>query len=385
MVQPGLSVLINDRLDLLAGKRAGLVSHAASVLPDLTGIVDALLGAGVNLSALFAAEHGFAGIVGDGMPVADQVDRRTGLPVHSLYGGALEPQPAALEDVDVLIYDFQDVGVRFYTFISTLYYVLRAAGKAGKPVIVLDRPNPVTGTRIEGPLLQPGFESFIGVVPIPVRHGMTIGELALLMNGEYGLGAPLAVVPMQGWERGMWFDQTGLPWVLPSPGMPHLSTAVVYPGTCFFEGTNLSEGRGTGLPFEIAGAPWLDGYELARRLNRLELPGVRFRPHTFHPAWSKHAGQVCEGVQVHVVERGAFQALRAGLHLVAACREQAPGAFEFLADSVEGRLPHFDLLAGSARAREHLQRSAAVDELVRSWAGDEETFAHLREPYLLYR
>jgi uncharacterized protein YbbC (DUF1343 family) len=243
----------------------------------------------------------------------------------------------------------------------------------------------VNGIKIEGSVLQAGFESFIGLIRIPVRHGLTLGELALFMNSEYELNAPLTVIPLHGWERGMWFDQTGLPWVLPSPGMPHLSTATVYPGTCFVEGTNLSEGRGTALPFEIVGAPWLDGYALARRLNELALPGVHFRPCTFSPATSKHAGQVCEGVQVHVLDRSVFQAVRSGLHVIAACREQRPASFAFLPDSTEGNLPHFDLLAGSAQWREHLQFNGPVDDLVSSWVGDEEGFARVREPYLLYR
>jgi uncharacterized protein YbbC (DUF1343 family) len=275
--------------------------------------------------------------------------------------------------------------VRFYTFLSTLYYVLRGAGKTGMPVYVLDRPNPVTGTRIEGPLLQPGCESFVGILPhLPVRHGLTFGELALLLNQEHHLSAPLKVIPMQGWQRDMWFDQTGLPWVIPSPAMPHLSTAVLYPGMCFIEGTNLSEGRGTSLPFEVAGAPWLDGYRLAERLNRMELPGVRFRPHSFKPSSSKHAGQVCQGVQVHVLDREAFEPIRAALHLIAACRALNPDEFSFLPPYQPGSLTHFDLLAGSPQLRQSLAASAPVDDLLASWTPDLGTFAASRQPYLLY-
>ncbi len=384
MIQTGLCVLTQERAKLLADRRVGLVSHSAAILPDLTSIVDALRTVGANLRALFGAEHGFAGAAPDGAVIGPGVDRRTGLPVYSLYGPSKEPQPDVLAGLDVLVVDFQDVGARFYTFLSTLYYVLRAAGQAGLPVIVLDRPNPISGAKVEGPLIAPGFFSFVGIVSVPIRHGMTLGELALLMNRELNLGAPLTVIAMRGWRRQMWFDQTGLPWAPPSPAMPHLSTAVVYPGMCLVEGTNLSEGRGTALPFEIVGAPWLDGYALARQLNHLELPGARFRPHIFQPTASKHAGQVCEGVQVYVTDRARFEAVRVGLHVLAACRAQAPEHFAFLTNSIEGELPHFDLLAGSARPREHLQAAAPVDELVRGWDADLAGFARRREPYELY-
>ncbi len=384
MVRTGLMVLLDNRLDLLAGRSVGLVSHTAAVLPDLTGIVDALLDRGVKLTALFGPEHGFAGAVPDGAQVADGVDRHTGLPLYSLYGEIKEPTPAMLSGLDALVVDFQDVGARYYTFLSTLYYVLRGAGSAGLPVFVLDRPNPINGVVIEGPLVEPGLESFVGIAPIPIRHGMTMGELALFMNAEFHLGAALTVVPMQGWERAMWFDETGLPWVLPSPAMPHLSTATLYPGMCFVEGTNLSEGRGTALPFEIAGAPWLDGRALAERLNKLILPGVRFRAHTFRPTGSKFAGQVCEGVQVHVFDRLVFHPVLTGLHLLAEVRTLALNSFEFLPPRVEGKPLHLDLLAGTARLREYLVAGRMVEEIVSDWAAVSEEWARVREPYLLY-
>jgi uncharacterized protein YbbC (DUF1343 family) len=333
MVNTGLDLLVHEQIDLVCGRRVGLVAHPAAVLPDLTSASDALLGAGVRLSALFGPEHGFDGLAADGAEVGDAVHPRTGLPVLSLYGPTKEPTPTMLSDVDVLVFDLQDVGSRFYTFTSTLFYVLRGAGKAGKPVIVLDRPNPINGVQIEGPLIEPGLESFVGIVPIPIRHGLTTGELARYLNTKHQLGADLTVIEMRGWRREMWYDQTGLPWVILSPGIPKLDTATVYPGMCFIEGTNLSEGRGTALPFEIAGAPWLDGYELAQPLNRLALPGVHFRPLHFVPSASKHAGQTCCGVQVHVTDRAAFRPTVTGLHVIAACRAQAPGKFEFLKSS----------------------------------------------------
>jgi uncharacterized protein YbbC (DUF1343 family) len=385
MVLTGLSVLLDERLDLLAGRRVGLVSHTAAVTPELMGIVDALIDRGVLVTALFGPEHGFAGAVADGASVDNSIDKRTRLPIYSLYGELREPAPNMLAGLDALIVDFQDIGARYYTFISTLYYVLRGAGRAGgMPVFLLDRPNPINGVTIEGPLVEPGLESFVGIVPIPIRHGMTLGELGVLMNNEYELKAPLTVIPMRGWQREMWFDQTGLPWVTPSPAMPHLSTAELYPGMCFIEGTNLSEGRGTALPFEIAGAPWLDGYALAEKLNKLLLPGVRFRPHVFKPSASKFAGELCEGVQVHVHDREAMRSVITGLHVLAACRELALESFEFLNTSAEGRPPHMDLLAGSGKIRAHLESGQKVDDLLSEWAPVRERFSRLREPYLLY-
>jgi len=385
MIKIGLELLIHERLDLLSGRRVGLVTHPGAVLPDLTGAVDALLAAGVKLTALFGPEHGFDGSAADGAAVGDAAHPRTGLPVHSLYGPVKEPTPAMLADVDVLVFDLQDVGTRFYTFISTLFYVLQGAAKASKPVIVLDRPNPINGIDIEGPLVEIGLKSFVGIVPIPIRHGLTTGELARYINSECNLSADLTVIEMRGWRREMWYDQTGLSWAPLSPGMPHLITAAVYPGMCFIEGTNLSEGRGTALPFEIVGAPWLDGYTLAQALNRLQLPGVRFRPLYFVPSASKHAGLHCSGVQAHVIDRAAFRPVITGLHVIAACRAQAPERFEFLKSSWEGHPPHFDLLTGIAAIREGLAAGRAVDELAASWPKIEAEFEDKRRPYLLYR
>ncbi len=382
-VRTGLAVLLSDRLDLLAGRRVGLVSHPAAVLPDLTAAAEALSAAGVRLTALFGMEHGFTGSAADGAVLGD-ARSRTGLPIFSLYGTTREPTAGMLTDVDVLVYDVQDVGARPYTFISTLYYVLRAAGRHGRPVVVLDRPNPIGGDAVEGPSITPGLESFVGIAPIPVRHGMTVGELARTFNAEHGLAADLTVVAMQGWRRAMWFDETGLPWAPPSPGMPHLTTATVYPGMCLIEGTNLSEGRGTTTPFEVVGAPWLDGYALAQALNRLALPGVRFRPTHFAPSTSKHTGQTCQGVQVHVTDRRAFRPVEVGLHVVAACRAQAPDRFEFLPASWEGRPPHFDLLTGDAMLRAGLAAGIPVAELVSGWPALAAAFEQMRRPHLLY-
>ena len=384
MVRTGLERLVYEEPQRLRGRRIGLVTHPAAVLPDLTAAVEALAAAGAQLTALFGPEHGFDGAAPDATAVEHAVHPRLGAPIYSLYGATHAPTPAMLADVDLLIFDTQDVGVRFYTFLSTLFHLLHSAGALGLPVLVLDRPNPLNGVDVEGPLLEPAYTSFIGAVRTPIRHGMTLGELALFINGEYGCGAPLAVLPMRGWRREMWFDATGLPWVATSPGIPQVATTVVYPGTCFAEGANLSEGRGTTLPFEIVGAPWLDGFRLAQTLNALELPGVRFRPLSFLPGENKYAGERCQGVQVHVLERTHWAPVAAGLHLLAACRAQAPDQFAFLATSWEGEPPHLDLLAGTARLREGLVAGEAAAALVESWRGDVAAFRAQRAPYLLY-
>lgn len=384
MVKTGLQILLAERRDLLSGRRVGLVTHPAAVLRDLTGILDALLAAGLRVTALFGPEHGLDATADDGAAVGDGVDARTGLPVYSLYGPVREPTPEMLAGLDLLLFDMQDAGARFYTYVSTLFYVLRGAARAGLPLIVLDRPNPINGLALEGPLLEPGLESFVGIAPIPIRHGLTMGELARYLNAERGLGAELTIIGMRNWRRHMWFDETGLPWVPTSPAMPHPSTATVYPGTCFVEGTNLSEGRGTATPFEIAGAPWLDGERLARELNQIGLPGVRFRPLCFVPSASKHAGRACGGVQLHVTARDAFCPVATGLHLIAAARAQAPAEFQFLPSSWEGQPPHFDLLAGTARLREGLESGEPVQALVDGWAVDVARFEQERKQYLLY-
>lgn len=383
MVKIGLDVLLKSNKIKDIG-RVGLISHPPAILHDYAHVLDTLMQSGAHIAALFGPEHGFDASAADGASVNDQTDRRTGLPVFSLYGPNKEPSQAMLSGVDTLVFDMQDVGVRFYTFISTLFYVLRGAAAAGKSVIVLDRPNPINGRVVAGPPLESGFESFVGIAPMPLRHGLTIGELARYFNSDFGFHADLTVVPMQGWQRSMWFDETGLPWVPLSPGMPHLSTAIVYPGMCFLEGTNLSEGRGTALPFEIAGAPWLDGHTLAQSLNQLNLPGVRFRPVSFAPTFSKHSGQTCSGVQVHVTDRASFKPIQTALHLIAACRAQAPKDFSFLSSSWEGGKPHFDLLAGSASVRQGLEAERPVVDIARDWDQSLEEFAQKWQKVLLY-
>jgi uncharacterized protein YbbC (DUF1343 family) len=377
-ILPGIDVLIQQRLDLIAGRRAALVSNASAVTRDLTGTLDALRRApNVQLVALFGPEHGFYTAAADGASVESTMDSRTGLPVYSLYGDLHKPTADMLAGLDILIFDMQCVGVRFYTYITTLLYTMQAAAEHGLPLIVCDRPNPIGGEVMEGTLLTPGFESFVGPGPLPVRHAMTIGELAQLYNTAWGVGCDLAVVACAGWQRAMWFDETGLPWVPTSPGMPALTTATVYPGTCLIEGTNLSEGRGTTLPFEQVGAPYIDGWTLAEALNSLGLPGVKFRPVRFEPTDSKWAGQVCGGVQLHVLDRAAFRPVTVGLHLIATLKGLYPDQFAW-------RLPHFDRLMGTDQVRRQLDAGTPVQDIVAGWLPDLETFAPQRQKVLLY-
>jgi uncharacterized protein YbbC (DUF1343 family) len=376
MVKTGLDILVHEQVHLLKKQRAGLVSMPAAVLPDLTSSLDALRSAGVNVTALFGPEHGFGGAALDGAAVGNATDPRSGLPIYSLYGATHEPTPEMLANVDVLVFDMQDVGVRFYTYLSTLFHVLRGASKAGKTVFVLDRPNPITGNIIEGGPITPGFESFVGIVNIPMRHGMTFGELAHYMNEECALHADLHVIPIDGWKRAMWFDETALPWVPTSPAMPHLSTATLYPGMCLLEGTNLSLGRGTALPFEVCGAPWLDGYALAEALNRLQLPGVRFRAAVFTPSASNYAESECRGVQVHVTDRESLRPLEMALHLIAVARCLSGEAWMWN--------PHFERLTGGSDVLSALEAETSVNEILATWDESIVAFTHQREKYLLY-
>ncbi|MGC9521433.1 MAG: exo-beta-N-acetylmuramidase NamZ family protein [Anaerolineae bacterium] len=385
VARTGLEVLIREHRELVRGRRIGLVTHAAAVRSDMVHALDALIALEVGIGALFGPEHGLDGAVADGAAIADARHPRTGMPIYSLYGEEKAPSAAVLQDIDALVFDMQDVGVRFYTFISTLYYVLKSAAETGTPVIVLDRPNPIGGVTVEGPILDPAYTSFVGIAPIPIRYGLTMGELAQYINNEMGLSADLTVIPMQGWRRDMWFEDTGLHWVPTSPAMPHPSTTVCYPGTCLLEGTNLSEGRGTALPFEICGAPWIDGHALAAHLNARGLEGVIFRPARFVPGSpSRYEGAYCGGVQIHVMDRERFRPVSVGLHLIAAVRTLCPDEFAWRAQSWEGGHPHFDLLTGSAHVRRALESGVDVDALVEGWADDLMEWQEIRRPYLFY-
>ena len=389
-VRSGLDVLVASRFRPFRGKRVGLVCNPTAVDRELRHAAD-LLGAapGVTLSLLFGPEHGVRGDAQYMAAVGDERDRATGVPVRSLYGktaDSLKPRAEDLAGVDLLVFDVQDVGARYYTYQATMMLCMEAAAAAGVAFAVLDRPNPIGGVQVEGPALRPGFESFCGLHDLAPRHGMTVGELAELFRVERELDLELTVVGCEGWRREVGFRETGLPWVFPSPNMPTPETALVYPGMCLLEGTNLSEGRGTTRPFELFGAPWLDGARLAADLARARLPGVRFRPASFVPTWDKHAGVRCGGVELFVTDPGAFRPFRTGLACVVAARAQAPENFRWRTEAyeyVEG-IPAFDLLCGSARERGAIERGAGAAELAKGYAAEERAFARRRKRYLLY-
>ena len=383
IVRTGLDVVLaGERAGLAGYRRVGLITNQTGVDRRLRSGIDRLHAAeGIELVALFGPEHGVRGEAQAGVEVGGGVDRRTGLPVHSLYGETQRPTGEMLAGLEALVFDIQDVGVRYATYISTLVYAQEAAASAGVPVVVLDRPNPITGGLVEGGLLDPAFASFVGVHPIPVRHGLTAGELACLVAAERGWPAPV-VAMMAGWRRADWFDETGLPWVQPSPNLPTLDSVTLYPGTCLIEGTNVSEGRGTTRPFEYVGAPWIDPFRLADELAGRGLPGVLFRPAYFAPTFSKHANQSCGGVQVHVVDRDALRPVELGLHLLDAIRRHDPAAFAWR-EGAEGAF-FVDLLLGGDGPRLALSAGAEVAEVAAGWAEQAAAFAERRRPFLLY-
>ncbi len=389
-VRTGLDCLVDQEFAPLRGLRIGLVTHPAAVDGQLRHIRDLLAEApGVHLAALFGPEHGLMGEAQDLIGVAGGTEADSGLRIYSLYGDSFEsltPTAEQLRGLDALVIDLQDVGSRYYTFQATMLFCMEAAARQGLRVIVLDRPNPLGGEKVEGPLLQAGYESFVGIHPLITRHGLTIGELARLYKAERNLNVELEVVPCQGWWRDCDFDQTGLPWVLPSPNMPTLETAIVYPGQCLLEGTNLSEGRGTTRPFELCGAPWIDARKLCRRLQDEAWPGAVFRPTWFQPTFHKFAGQTCGALQIHVTDRQVFQPVRTGLAVLAALRELSGEAFawrqktyEFVSDRLA-----IDLLFGSDRERKALEAGVPVADICQTWEAEEEAFRQRRQPYLIY-
>ncbi len=372
----------------LRGRRVGVVSNPASVDGSLRHAVDRLAAhPDAHLAAIFGPQHGFRSDVQENMiesgHATDDIRR---VPVYSLYSETREPTAEMLRDVDLLVIDLQDVGTRIYTYIYTMANCLIAARKHGVKAIVCDRPNPIGGALVEGPMLVRGFESFVGQYPIPMRHGMTIGELARLFNEHFGIGADLEVVPMEGWRREMYHDDTGLPWVMPSPNIPTLETAVVYPGTVLFEGTNVSEGRGTTRPFELLGAPWVMADRFADSMNRLELAGTTFRPAFFEPTFHKHARVGCGGCQIHVLDRTAFRPVETGVALLAAFRAADPGQFAWRPPPYEyehEKLP-IDILAGSAELREQIEAGMSARDIARSWESSVAAFAAIRARFLAY-
>ncbi|CDM64797.1 exo-beta-N-acetylmuramidase NamZ family protein [Pyrinomonas methylaliphatogenes] len=382
----GLERLLTERAALLRGARVGLICNQASVDHELRHAADLFKeGRGWRLTALFGPQHGIRGTEQDNMDETPHgVDRETGVPVYSLYSETREPTEEMLREVDVLVVDLQDVGCRIYTFIYTMMNALRAAARYGKRVIVCDRPNPIGGVAVEGNVLERGQESFVGQYPLPTRHGMTIGELALMFNEE--IGCDLEVVAMRGWGRELWFDETDVPWVMPSPNMPTLETATVFPGTVHLEGTQMSEGRGTTRPFELVGAPYIEAAEYARRLTAYGFSGVRFRACYFKPTFQKHAGRVCGGVQIHVTERGGFRPVEVGLAIIREARALYGDSFRWREPPYEYEYERnpFDVIAGTTRLREALERGASIEELARGWEAERAAFCLRRERFLLY-
>ncbi len=384
----GLEVLLSEKTSLLRGARVGLICNPTTVDHNFRHAADLFRAhPNINLTALFGPQHGIRGETQDNMIEWEGFrDPRTGVAAYSLYGQVRKPTEEMLRDVDALVFDIQDVGTRVYTFIYTMALAMQAAREFGKRLITLDRPNPIGGQAIEGNILELGHESFVGMFPIPMRHGMTVAELARMFNEEFKIGCDLEVVPMSGYKREFWFDDTDALWVIPSPNIPTPDTATVYPGAVMVEGTKVSEGRGTTRPFEINGAPYADAHQLAEHLNDLNLPGVHFRPHSFLPTFQKHAGTLCHGVQIHVLDRESFKPVITGIALIKACRDLYPNQFQWQEPPYEyvyDRLP-FDVIAGTTKLREQVESGVSIEEIARSWEAGEREFAERRRPYLLY-
>jgi len=378
-------LLASSRLD---GQRVGIVCNPASVDHEFVSIVDRLAShPRARLSAIFGPQHGFRSDVQENMiETGHSHDDVRKVPVFSLYSETRAPTSEMLKDLDVLVVDLQDVGTRIYTYIYTMAYCLTAAKKHDLPVIVCDRPNPIGGASIEGPMLERGYESFVGLYAIPMRHGMTIGELARLFNEHFGIGAKLEVVEMAGWRREMYHDDAGAPWVMPSPNMPTLETAIVYPGTVLFEGTNVSEGRGTTRPFELIGAPWVVAESFAAALNRRHLEGVVFRPAVFEPTFHKHAKETCAGCQLHVTNRQTFHPVLAAVLLLEAFRSAGHERFRWRDPPYEYehiKLP-IEILAGSSALREQIDAAVPAEVIARSWEPEIAAFEKIRTRFLTY-
>ncbi|SET06842.1 Uncharacterized conserved protein YbbC, DUF1343 family [Oceanobacillus limi] len=378
----GLDIFLEKNYEDYIGKRIGLVTNMTGVNKRLTPSIDLFFEhPDIDLVALYAPEHGIRGDAKEGQKVESIVDPITNLSVHSLYGLTKKPTKEMLDNIDVLVFDLQDIGSRYYTFIYTMAYVMEACKELDKEFVVLDRPNPISGEKIEGNLIEEDVQSFVGLFPIPNRHGMTIGEIAHLFKGEFGLKCNLTVIPMEGWERNQYFDDTDLFWVAPSPNTTNIDMAILYPGTCLIEGTNLSEGRGTTRPFEYIGAPFIDGYRLAKNFNEQKLSGVLARPTSFIPTYQKHKDEICGGIQLHIVDRGNFNAFETGVVLIELVATMYPNDFYFLKH--ENGKYFFDLLAGTKRLRDLLLKGD-TEAFLLSCKEEVKTFHNQREPYLLY-
>jgi uncharacterized protein YbbC (DUF1343 family) len=403
-VKLGVEVFLEKNLNLVRSKRVGLITNQTGIDSNSTSTITLFAKTpGIHLVALYGPEHGVRGDAQAGEYVPYNRDKKLDIPVFSLYGQSQKSdpdmsasldesmrsfdtvdkgkiiEPAMLTDIDVLLFDIQDVGTRIYTYIATMAYAMQVCAENDKEFIVLDRPNPINGIDMEGPILEyPEYSTFVGLYPIPVRHGMTVGELAKLFNSNFLTKTTnLTVISMLGWKRPFWFDETALPWISPSPNMPSLETATIYPGQVFLEGTNVSEGRGTTEPFEVFGAPWIDGTKLTKVLNDLLLPGVHFREVLFTPELSKYKGQICEGARIHVTDRTRFRPFETSMHIIQNVMEMNPKYFLFHSD-------YFDKIMGTATVREALEEQCDAREIVSRFCSGLDVFRNLREPYLLY-
>ncbi|HDH05482.1 MAG TPA: DUF1343 domain-containing protein [Nitrospirae bacterium] len=389
LMQTGLDIFEKEWPDKLKGTRAGLLVHPASVNRKLEHAVDCLLKTGkFELKALFGPQHGIRGETQDNMIEWKGFnDKKTGLPVYSLYSHTRKPDPSTLKDIDVMVIDMQDVGSRYYTFIWTMELCMQACDEMGKSVVILDRPNPIGGDLTEGPVLDMTYTSFVGQRPLPVRHGMTIGETGAYLKNEFYSSLDFHVIPMQGWKRDACFDETGIPWVMPSPNMPTIDTAIVYPGICLIEGTDLSEGRGTTRPFEIFGAPFIEPEALVKELQAFKLSGAVFRPLYFQPAFQKHAGKLCGGAQIHVMDREKFKPFKTGTAIIKAVHDLYPEHFKWKQPPYEyetEKMP-IDILAGTDRFRKDIENGEPLERMEDWWKAQCLEFNRgVRKKYLIY-
>lgn len=387
-VKLGLEKILDEKVASLKGMRVGLVCNPASVNHQFQHAADLFYeNEQINLTALFGPQHGIRGDVQDNMiETSHIVDSQTEIPIYSLYSETREPTEEMLSSIDALVFDLQDVGCRVYTFIYTMAMCMRACAKYGKKMFVLDRPNPINGIDIEGNLLEAGHESFVGMYPIPMRHGLTVGELAKLFNSDFELHCDLEIVTMDNWKREDYYDETDAPWVMPSPNMPTVDTSVVFPATVYLEGTQVSEGRGTTRPFEIVGAPFINALEFSDALTSLELAGVIFRPTNFLPTFQKFANEGCGGVFLHVTDREVFEPVITGLAIIKTVFDLYIKDFKWKNPPYEyvyDRNP-FDVIAGTTKIRESFEQRKSIKEIKSSWQTDLQEFSKTREKYFLY-
>jgi uncharacterized protein YbbC (DUF1343 family) len=384
----GDELLLKDNIELIKDKRVGVVTNHSAVLRNNVHLIDSLLALGINISALFSPEHGIRGEISDGSEISTATDDKTGIPIFSLYGSTKKPTKETLNNIDILLFDIQDIGARFYTYISTLYYTLQSAAENNLPIIVLDRPNPIGGLTVSGPVLDINYSSFIGIAPIPVLHGMTVGEIAELFVKENFINTDtqpeLTVIKIKGWNRNYFWDDLHREWIPTSPNIPDFETSLIYPGTCFIEGTNVSEGRGTADPFLTIGAPYVNSVELINKLKSLQIEGIEFSPSSFTPvkikgkaSHPKYEGINCYGVKFNLLDNNKFKAVEFGVYLIYVLLKLYPDNFEF-------KNNHFDKLAGTDKLRKDLLEGKNPSTIIKSWEDELEQFKSKRKKHLLY-